>query len=213
MSAAIIIIICYYYYYKKKKSLFSVLVTVHVQYSRTSKFLNSLIFWHPKILLLSLQREVYWINPSPSKKCFSFQRGKACGYNSHASWIFWSTQLLRVNLVSKQGMSPTHLISRSLWILCVVWRGAWFLLVIDLPGLHGLDVRGHSARVSVWAESAFDCFSLGLTWILTYCLILKFSKRKCQVFFYLIHSSYMWIKIKEQHIWIYIFHVSIHSVL
>ena len=104
------------------------------------KILNSLIFWHPKRLLLSLWRAGYWINPLPSRKWFSFQRGRACGCDSHASWIFWPTQILRVNLISKQRISPMNLISGSLWSLCVVWRGVCPLLWL-ICLVYGLDVR------------------------------------------------------------------------
>ena len=196
----------WYYYYTQKNLLFFVLVTVTCAIFQDIKILNGLIFWHPKRLLLSFRRAGYWINPLPSRKWFSFQRERACDDNSHASWIFWSTQILRVNLISKQRISPMNLISGSLWPLCVVWRGVWFSLVTDLPGLWPGDQEPGNCESVAGQNQRFDCFSVGFPWILTCdCLISKFSKRKCQRFFCIIHGNYLWVKIKEQHICIHIF--------
>lgn len=66
--------LCYYY---KKSPIFFVMMTIHVQYSRTSQFLDSLILCHSKRLL---RREACWIYSLPSKKWSPFQRGRACGF-------------------------------------------------------------------------------------------------------------------------------------
>lgn len=52
---------------------------------------------------------------------------------SESPWIFWSTQILIVNPISKQGISPMYVISASMQMLCIGWRGVWPLPGADSP--------------------------------------------------------------------------------
>lgn len=114
-----------------------------------------------------------------------------------------SVQIATLHWEQTRNLSKCSLVSRSVWALWLVWRGAWFSPVAGLSVgsvwfEHLAPLQGRWGHLILQVR-----FHLNLdVWV---CVIGLLSETKCQKSFYIFHKKYIYLRKKEQHTYSYSF--------